>query len=265
MAVLVGVAGILITLHFRGDNVFERAEDAARSAASSVGDFAAAVFEPISGAWNSAWDYDDLEGENRQLREQINELRAGEFAERTATADLALLYADLDLTQVGEIPAVVAQVVVPLGNFQSDTIQISKGSSHGIEVGQPVVVSSGLVGRISEVRSSRAVVRTLTSQDFVVGVRFLDSNQVLPALGQGADDLLLASQDISLAPPVVGTLAVTSGLERSVYPPGLAVGLVASVEIDQGTLNNVIAIAPTVNPQALSFVSVLDYDTGLGQ
>lgn len=262
---LVGVAGILITLHFRGDNVFERAEDAARSAASSVGDFASAIFEPISGAWNAAWDYDDLEDENRQLREQIDELRAGEFAERTAMADLAQLYADLDLTQVGEIPAVVAQVVVPLGNFQGDTIQISKGTSHGIEVGQPVVVSSGLVGRVAEVRNSRAVVRTLTSQDFVVGVRFLDTNQVLPAFGQGPDNLLLASQDISLVAPAVGALAVTSGLERSVYPPGLAVGMVTQVEIDQGTLNRVITIAPAVNPQALSFVSVLDYDTGLGQ
>lgn len=245
--------------------MFQRAEDVARGAASGVEDFAAAVFGPISGAWNAAWDYDDLEGENRRLREQIDQLRAAEFAERTATADLALLYADLDLTQVGEIPAVVAQVVVPLGNFQGDTIQISKGANHGLEVGQPVVVSSGLVGRISEARNSRAVVRTLTSQDFVVGVRFLDTNQVLAAFGQGPDGVLLASQDISLAPPAVGTLAVTSGLERSVYPPGLAVGIVTQVEVDQGTLNNVITITPAVSPQALSFVSVLDYDTGLGQ
>jgi len=268
--VLVALSALLITLHFRGDNVFHRAEDSARSAVSSVGDFATAVFRPISGAWNAAWDYDDLEQENEALRTQIEKLRAADFNERTATADLDQLYKDLDLTQVEEIPRVVAQVVVPLGNFQSDLIQISKGSSDGLEVGMPTVVASGLVGRITEVRAQRAFVRTLTSADFVVGVRFVDpnrvdSNRVAPAISPGSEGILLVRQDISLEPPAVGTLAVTSGLERSVYPPGVHVGLVTKVEVEEGTLTNVITITPVVDTENLSFVSVLDYDTGLNQ
>jgi len=261
LAVLVAVSALLITLQIRGYDLFQRGEDTARSVASGVSDFASTVFRPVSGAWNAAWGYEDLEQENKALQAELDELRAAAFNQQTAAADLAQLFEDLDLTQVGEIPRVAAQVVVPLGNFQSDLLQISKGYSDGLAAGQPVVISAGLVGRITEVRESRSFVRTLTSADFVVGVRFLDSNRVAAATSPGGD-VLLVRQDISLTPPPIGTLAVTSGLERSVYPPGVPVGLVTAVEVEEGTLTNVITISPVVNPGDLSFVWALDYDTG---
>ena len=232
---------------------------------SSIGDFAGSVFSPLTDAWNAAWDYDDLQDENSRLQQQIDELRAAEFTERAATAELARLSGDLDLTQVGEIPRVAAKVVVPLGNFTGDTVQISKGAASGLEEGMPVVVRSGLVGRVVEVRQERAFVRPLTSPGFLVGVRFLDGDLIAPAVAQSDENLLRAELDVSFDPPAAGTLAVTSGLERSVYPPDVPVGLVESVETDESTLTNVIYIRPVVNTANLSFVSVLDYDTGLGQ
>ena len=70
---------------------------------------------------------------------------------------------------------------------------------------------------------------------------------------------------MSFEPPQIGTLAVTSGLERSVYPPDLPVGLVEAVKTDESSLTNVIFIRPVVDIENISFVSVLDYDTGLLQ
>ena len=256
------ISAALITLSFRGDNLFQRTEDGARSALSSIGDFAGSVFSPLTDAWNAAWDYDDLQDENSQLRQQIDELRAAEFIEQAATAELARLSADLDLTLVGEIPRVVAKVVVLLGNFTGDTIQLSKGETSGLEEGMPVVVRSGLVGRVVEVRQERSFVRPLTSPGFLVGVRFLDGDHITPAIAQPDENLLRAELDVSFDPPALGTLAVTSGLERSVYPPDLSVGVVESVITDESTLTNVIFIRPVVNIENLSFVSVLDYDTG---
>ena len=232
---------------------------------SSVGDFAGSVFSPLTDAWNAAWDYDDLQDENRRLQQQIEELRAAEFTEQAATAELARLSADLDLTPVGEIPRVVAKVVVPLGNFTGDTIQLSKGAASGLEEGMPVVVRSGLVGRVVEARQERAFVRPLTSPGFLVGVRFLDGDLIAPAVAQSDENLLRAELEVGYDPPAAGTLAVTSGLERSVYPPDVPVGLVESVEADESTLTNVVFIRPVVDTENLSFVSVLDYDTGLGR
>ena len=260
---LVVLAAMLITLAFRGYQVFQSAEDAARSGASWVGDAASSVFSPISGAWNAAWSYDDLEQENQDLRVELEELKAAGLGEQIASARLAKLYEDLDLTQLAEIPQTIAQVIVPQGNFQSDLIQISKGSNHGLEVGQPVVVSAGLVGRVAEVRQNRAFVRTLASADFLVGVRFLETGQVEPAISLGGDGLLQVRQETSAATPAVGTLAVTSGLERSVYPPGILVGTITGIEVEAGTLTNLITIAPAVEVADLSFVAVLDYETGL--
>ena len=232
---------------------------------SSVGNFASGVFSPLTDAWNAAWDYDDLQDENSRLQQQIDELRAAEFTEQAATAELARLSADLDLTPVGEIPRVAAKVVVPLGNFTGDTIQLSKGAASGLEEGMPVVVRSGLVGRVVDVRQERAFVRPLTSPGFLVGVRFLDGDLIAPAVAQSDANLLRAELDVSFDPPAAGTLAVTSGLERSVYPPDLPVGLVESVATDEATLTNVVFVRPVVDTEDLSFVSVLDYDTGLEQ
>lgn len=232
---------------------------------SSIGDFAGSVFSPLTDAWNAAWDYSDLQDENSRMQQQIDELRAAEFTEQAATAELARLSADLDLTPVGEIPRVAAKVVVPLGNFTGDTIHLSKGAASGLEEGMPVVVRSGLVGRVVETRQERSFVRPLTSPGFLVGVRFLDGDRIAPAVAQSGDNLLRAELDVGFDPPAAGTLAVTSGLERSVYPPDVPVGLVERVETDESTLTNVVFIRPIANIENLSFVSVLDYDTGLGQ
>ena len=257
------LAAALITLTFRGYRAFQSVEDAARSVVSGVGDVATSVFSPVSGAWNAAWNYDDLKQENQDLRVELEQLKAAGLGEQIASARLAKLYEDLDLTQLEEIPQVIAQVIVPQGNFQSDLIQISKGSAHGLEVGQPVVVAAGLVGRVAEVRQSRAFVRTLSSADFLVGVRFVDTGQVEPAISLGGDGLLQVRQETSEATPAIGTLAVTSGLERSVYPPGILVGAITGIEVEAGTLTNLITIAPAVEVPDLSFVAVLDYETGL--
>ena len=260
---LVVLAAMLITLTFRGYGIFQSVEDAARSAASRTGDFAASVFSPVSGAWNAAWSYDDLEQKNQDLRVELEQLKAAGLGEQIASARLAKLYEDLDLTQLAEIPQTIAQVIVPQGNFQSDLIQISKGSSHGLEVGQPVVVAAGLVGRVAEVRQNRAFVRTLASADFLVGVRFLDTGQVEPAVSLGVNGLLQVSQPTSETAPAIGALAVTSGLERSVYPPGILVGAITDIEVEAGTLTNLITITPAVEVLDLSFVAVLDYETDL--
>ena len=232
---------------------------------SSIGDFSASVFSPVTDAWNAAWNYDDLRDENTQLLQQIDEMRAAEFTERAASAELERLSADLDLTPVGAIPRVAAKVVVPLGNFAGDTIQLSKGADSGLEEGMPVTVQSGLVGRLVEVRQERSFVRPLTSPGFLVGVRFLGNDRVAPAVTQSDTNLLRAELDVSFDPPQVGTLAVTSGLERSVYPADLPVGSVEAVETDESNLTNVIFIRPVVDIENISFVSVLDYDTGLQQ
>ena len=263
MVALVVLAAVLITLTFRGHRTFQSVEDSARSAATGVGDFAASVFRPLSGAWNAAWGYDDLQQENQDLRVELEELKAAGLDEQIASARLAKLYEDLDLTQLEEIPQVAAQVIVPQGNFQSDLIQISKGSAQGLEVGQPVVVAAGLVGRVAEVRQNRAFVRTLASADFLVGVRFLDTGQVEPAVSLGGDGLLQVRQPTTENTPAVGALAVTSGLERSVYPPGILVGSITSIEVEAGTLTNLITITPAVAVTDLSFVAVLDYETRL--
>ena len=232
---------------------------------SATGDFAGSVFSPLTDAWNAAWNYDDLQDENERLLQQLDEMRAAEFTEQAASAELERLSADLDLTPVGGIPRVAAKVVVPLGNFSGDTIQISKGSASGLEEGMPVTVESGLVGRLVEVRQERSFVRPLTSSGFLVGVRFLNNDRIAPAVTQSDSNLLRAEIDVSFEPPQVGTLAVTSGLERSVYPPDLPVGLVEAVETDESSLTNVIFIRPVVDIENISFVWVLDYDTGLQQ
>ena len=76
---------------------------------SAIGDFSGSVFSPLTDAWNAAWDYDDLQQENTQLLQQIDEMRAAEFTERAASAELERLSADLD-TQNSAHPPCLADL-----------------------------------------------------------------------------------------------------------------------------------------------------------
>lgn len=248
----------LITLDFRGDSgIIDTIRDGATDALSPVRDLASDVFSPVGDAFSGVTGYGEVKDENERLRARIEELEGqavqGEAGRKELEDALELLGVDF----IGDIPTVAARVVgAPVSNFEQ-TIELDKGSDAGIAVDMAVVSGDGLVGRVVQVSSSRAMVRLITDPASSVGVRFARSDEIAIAEGEGADRKLSVSF-VELGVDLRRReLAVTSGLNDSVFPPGIPVGRVDVASEVEGELQQSVTMNTVADLEHLRFVRVL--------
>ena len=246
----------LITLDFRGFGPLEQARSSVLSVFAPVGDGAANLFRPVGNFWHGAFAYDDLQRENDDLRAQIDDLQGqvttGEVAKRSNQE----LLAQAKLPFVGDLQTVRARVTSgAVANFD-DTIEIGKGSNDGIKKDMPVVTGTGLVGSVVQVSDTHAVVRLVTDTSFQVGVNALGSAFNGVARGQGTDNQLKATMDVT-AQVTPGQILVTRNIPGGRFPSDLPVGTVADVSTDDGSLQRSFDVDLLADLHDLTYVSVV--------
>ena len=130
-----------------------------------------------------------------------------------------------------------------------------------VEVNQPVVASSGLVGRVISAAPPWARVQLITDRSAAVGA-MLASTRRQGVVRSGRDGLVFDFLPLAAA-VAVGDRVVTSGID-GIYPRGIPVGTVAAVEpgdelfvavrlepaIDFGRLDQVYLLSRTALPAA---------------
>jgi rod shape-determining protein MreC len=248
----------LITLDFRGDSgIIDAIRDGATDALAPVRNVADDVFSRVGDAIHGITGYGGVRDENARLKARIAELEGRSTEVEADRRELKEALALLGVGFVGDIPTVAARVVgAPVSNFEQ-TIELDKGSSDGIGVDMAVVSGDGLVGRVVQVSRSRAMVRLITDPASSVGVRFVDSNEVGIAEGEGA------GRRMSVGFVDIGVklkrreLAVTSGLNDSIFPPGIPVGRLAKATASPGELQQDVTLDPLADLDHLRFVRVL--------
>ena len=253
----------------------------------SAGD---AVFGPIGDAWNGVFNRTDLRAENEELREQLDQLRGQSAQAEIAAAELEEMREALALPTNNDITSTHAEVVAgPVSNFDR-TIQINKGANHGIRRGMPVVTgattsdndaarSAVLVGRVVDVSLNSSNVQLITDPGFRVGVKHALSGDIGVAQGRGEGETLRVDVGLDAATAInEGDAFTTSGVERSLFPPGLLVGLATrAIEAEVPatdttspsttpttaaaatgrTIEQVIDLEPATDLDNLTFVSVM--------
>src|SRR5437868_7134363 len=127
------------------------------------------------------------------------------------------------------------------------------------DTGMPVVSGSGLVGRVVVASKSRSTVLLITDPTSNVGVRFGTAGNLAVAAGQGAG----APLRVDLVPPQVpvdkGELMITSGLQQSIYPPGVPIGTVLTTGVPRGSFQQAVTLAPVADLSRLQFVAVMQW------
>lgn len=231
-------------------------------AATVLGPFESAaerVSRPIRNAWHGISDYEDVQAEAEELRDLLAAIEASNIEESDALRQLEDLYEVLDLPWVGEIDMVTARVNSgPRSNF-SHAIEIDKGREHGVAEGNPVVTVSGaLVGRVGQVSARRSMVELITGPESHVGVRLAETGELGTARGQGRNEPLVVDSSIEPGTDVPGGSGlITSGVDRSVYPEGIAVGRVESTREGAGGLSLELLADPLMEASHMSFVNVM--------
>jgi len=263
LAIVVAASVTLVTLGLRDVPVIRDLREGAATVTDPIQSGVDAVTRPVRNAWHGVSDYEDLQDENERLRDQLEEAGAADISATDAQRQLADLSLVLDLPYANDIPKVVARVVSgPRSNF-SHAVQIDKGSDDGLAVGMPVATGAGLAGRITQVTANSATVDLITDPEIRVGVRLASTGDLGTARGQGRGDPLVV--DSSIGPRVqiaAGEGVVTSGVDRSVYPPGIPVGTVKTSRSGSGGLALELVVEPSVDFDRLSYLTVLQWQPG---
>jgi rod shape-determining protein MreC len=206
--------------------------------------------------------------------EYLRGLAAAQAAEREAKAALAAqserlaraerqvqentrLRALLDLRPTLPMRSVPAEVLYEAADPYSRKVVIDRGTAQGVAAGSPVVNEAGVLGQVTRVYALTAEVTLLADKDAAIPVLNVRTQQRGAAFGGGAGgtmELRFTSANADVRP---GDLLHTSGLD-GVYPPGLPVAVVSSVErrVESGFAR--IVLEPAASADGIRFVLVLE-------
>jgi rod shape-determining protein MreC len=202
--------------------------------------------------------------ENERLKQEINDLRQQALQGETAREQLAelrelLRYVDSPLFPSDYSP-VNTRVISWASEFDQQVV-IAAGSDHGITEETPVVTRDGLVGSVTQVAGSSALVTLLTDENSAVQARDQDTDAIgLVRHGQGEGTLILdrVTKDRNVE---AGDIIVTAGTRSrqypSLFPRGIPIGIVTSVGQSDTAPYKQIQIEPFVDFSALDAVTAL--------
>jgi rod shape-determining protein MreC len=119
----------------------------------------------------------------------------------------------------------------------------------------PVATAGGIVGRVISVGPNFAMVQVITDKHAGVGA-MLQSSRAMGEI-RGLDNDRCELKNISTSEKVeVGESVVTTGLDR-IYPKGLLVGTVESIEADPNAPWHKIVVKPAAPVDRIEHVLVL--------
>jgi rod shape-determining protein MreC len=178
----------------------------------------------------------DYLGEIHQLRAENAELRRIEAANARQLLQVEQLAQEnrqlRELTGARErtaVRSVVAEVLYDTRDPFTRKLVLDKGLQHGVAAGQPVVDPSGVVGQVTRVFPLSAELTVITDRNMTIPVQ-VQRNGLRAIASGGAEPGRMELRYMSVnADLKEGDVVTTSGLD-SLYPPGLPVGRIASIE-----------------------------------
>ncbi|WP_461209661.1 rod shape-determining protein MreC [Desulfocurvus sp. DL9XJH121] len=215
------------------------------------------VSDQVVTTWNRYIYLVDLRQENEFLRRRLDDFSLELAGLREQAAEALRLRRLLDFpppvrwTTSGA--RVIAQRLGP--NAVLDTVMVDKGTSSGIAVNTPVATPEGLVGRVLRAGFTSSNLLLLTDQNSKIPV-LGETNRTTGILtGRGPGDLEVRYVPLN-APIALGELLLTSGL-ASIYPKGLPVARVSSIERSEISLFLTVRATPLVDLRDLEEVLLL--------
>jgi rod shape-determining protein MreC len=265
LALLVVLSLILLTAYFgeAAGGGLHSVQRGFLTVLSPIQDGANKALKPVRDAFSWISDTVHAKSERKQLTQQVDKLRRELIADQTERAAyrelLALYHLDHQLS-ISDYHPVTATVVAKSPNIWYSTVTIDKGEGAGVRINDPVVNGEGLVGKVTQVASDGAQVSLITDSTIGVSARLGNSAAtgiVQPKVGE-PNNLLLqylpASAQANKGDYVVTSGTVSSG-DDSLYPPGIPIGQVTSVNEESAYRS--VNVHPLADLHNLDVVQVL--------
>ncbi|MFD2572482.1 rod shape-determining protein MreC [Spirosoma soli] len=192
----------------------------------------------------------DLARENQRLNDQLTKLlQSKPLAPDEYKADSAF---------ANRFTFTVAKVVNNTTQFANNYITIDKGTDDGIRPGMGVISPTGVVGRVRVCNRHFSVVTSILHSSFLVSSALTKAEEIGTAKWDGVDPHLIKLNDISLTKPVSKGDSVVTSNRNSTFPPGILVGRVRSVGVQQNQVFHDITLDLSTNFSSLAFVYVVE-------
>jgi rod shape-determining protein MreC len=263
--VLLAVSLILLTVYFSepvsgGLHAIQRG---AGEALSPLEEGAARAFKPFGDLAGWVGDVADAKKENKQLKTEVQNLRAqlAQLATDKREADQLRQLTDVSANLPAGTKTVTARVIAHSPTVWYSTIQVDKGRADGVRTNQPVMTAGGLAGKVVATTSGTAQVALITDASSAVSAEIMPNGVagiVKPEIG--GKDLIL--DFIPKGSHVrKGQVVVTSGFKdgelQSLFPRAIPIGKVGSVNQDQLETYQRVRVHPYADLRNPDFVQIV--------
>ena len=262
VATLLVLSVALLTVYFResSDGPVHRIEASGLHVVAPLQSGAARIAQPFHDGWNWAADLFSAQSQNRQLRNEVQQLRQQVAQNLVTQQQNDELRGLLQMRGAQLFPKgsrfADARVIARSATAWYSTVTIDAGSAAGVRVNDAVVNGEGLVGRVTAVTPDVSQVTLVTDQDSYVDAMTLPGGAQGLIHGSVTGDLTMEYVDRSQK-VIAGQVVVTSGLKGSIFTRGIPVGRVSSVAQQDVELYQSISVVPYVDFHTLDLVLVV--------
>ena len=235
---------------------------------SQTASFIAAPFQQVTSfigsqlkfVTSNIWEIVTVHQQNKMLRNEVEQLRVQNLEASEALAENERLRNMIGYKQTStQFDLVAARIIGREAATWSQMIVINRGTKDGVENNMPVVTEQGLVGHIVEAGPISSKVQLILDPRSSVGTLVQRAESRVAGIVQGDLDNPTMPQMVNIpknADVVEGDVIITSGF-GGIYPKGLVVGLVSSLQNDEGGLLKIGLLEPAVDFQKLEDVMVI--------
>lgn len=221
----------------------------------------------IGGAFGKGRDYfvefDELKAENERLQQQVRDMELQVRDAAVALEENDRLRGQLSMPERNrELTLQTAEVIGRNPGDWATTLTLDKGTANGVAVNDLVQTESGMVGYVSSVAGNYCEVTTVVDIEMQCGALVTRTREA--AIAEGNYDLM-AEGALRLsylkenADVVIGDTVETSGT-GGVFPKGVMIGTVESVQTEENGISNYAVIKPFVDVDTVTNVSIItDY------
>lgn len=252
---------VLLTGSFVG--AFGGAERGFAGVVSPLQEGASKVAKPVRDLVNWVGDTFRAKGELKEVTAERDALQIAnaQLMERLSVgaqqAAIDQIKAGANLDRYGPV---ASSLIAASPSAWYRTVTIDKGSGDGIEAGNPVIGSNGLVGKVIRVQGGTSIVRLITDPESGVTAKVGGGlrGPLAPSKVGAIGDLILAIPRTSAVNrgDIVVTAGSTSQRLESWAPPGIPVGTVSDIE-DEDSVSQVVHVRPTADLRRLDLLTVL--------
>ncbi|TCT27130.1 rod shape-determining protein MreC [Melghiribacillus thermohalophilus] len=216
----------------------------------------------IENFFNHLHDLKNTYEQNELLKSRLSEYKNLLYEVQALEKENEELRAIIDKEKsLRDYRTIHAEVIARTREAWFRQVTINKGSQHGIQANMAVITADGMIGKIQSTTPFTSRVQLLSGFDRNNKISAVISDQEnVFGLIEGYDEekkMLLFQSILEESEITEGQLVVSSGM-GGVFPSGLVIGTVESVETDSFGLTRIAYVKPAADLSNLNHVMVID-------